>query len=197
MTSTKQKRSQIRCPWATEHELLQQYHDEEWGVFVPDEHQQFEMLILESAQAGLNWLTILKKREHYRRLFRGFNPEKIVRMQAQELEMCLKDTGIIRNRLKIYSVPTNAKVFIAIQKEFGSFVEYILQCLGHQNRAKIPISRTTHEVPSETEASKKIAQDLKQRGMTFVGSKIIYAYMQASGFVNGHTIHCFRYYAGS
>ena len=181
-----------RCPWVTENDLLKQYHDEEWSIPVHDDKKHFEMLTLEGAQAGINWLTILKKRENYRRLFRGFNPDQVAKMSDKELGECLKDEGIIRNRLKVYSVRKNAIAFIDIQSEFRSFDQYIWKFVGHQQI--VNESESSSGLPSETEESSKISKDLKKRGMTFVGSKIIYAYMQAVGLVNGHSVNCFRYH---
>lgn len=180
-----------RCSWATENDLLKYYHDEEWGVPVHNDKKHFEMLILEGAQAGINWLTILKKRENYRRCFRGFDPDQVARMSDKELDECLKDEGIIRSRLKIYSVRKNAIEFLNIQKEFGSFDQYIWKFIDNQQI--VNKSESTDKLLSETEESKKISNDLKKRGMKFVGSKIIYAYMQAVGLVNGHSINCFCY----
>lgn len=181
-----------RCSWAAENDLLKQYHDEEWGVPVHDDKKHFEMLTLEGAQAGVSWLTILKKREGYRRLFRGFNPDQIAKMSDKELGECLRDEGIIRNRLKVYSVRKNAIAFIDIQREFGSFDQYIWQFVGNQQI--VSELELTSSLPSESEESRKISKDIKRRGVTFVGSKIIYAYMQAVGLVNGHSINCFRHY---
>lgn len=183
--------SRTRCSWAAENDLLKKYHDEEWGIPIHDDKKHFEMLVLEGAQAGLNWLTILKKRENYRRTFRGFDPDQVAVMSNKELDKCLEDDGIIRNRLKIYSVRKNAITFTNIQKEFRSFDKYIWQFIG--NRQIVNVPEHNNGLLAETEESIKISKDLKKRGMTFVGSKIIYAYMQAVGLANDHSINCFRY----
>ena len=173
-------------------DLYAKYHDEEWGVPVHDDQILFEFLILEGAQAGLNWETILKKREGYRRAFQGFNPQKVAIMSDQELEALRNDSSIIRNRLKIYSARKNARVFLEIQKEFGSFDAYVWQFVnGHpiQNAWK-----TFGDVPVSTTESMALSKDLKKRGMTFVGPTIMYAYMQAVGMVNDHLVDCICYH---
>jgi DNA-3-methyladenine glycosylase I len=165
------------------------YHDEEWGVPVYDDQKLFEMLILEGAQAGLSWETVLNKRAHYRRAFQGFDPVAVAKMSDEALESLLQDTGLIRNRLKIYSARKNALAFLNIQKEFGSFKDYIWAYVDHTpiiNRPKAPA-----DVPARTSLSDHISKDLKKRGMSFVGSTIIYAYMQATGLVNDHMAECF------
>ena len=179
-----------RCDWANSN-LLKQYHDEEWGVPVHDERKHFEMLILEGAQAGLNWETVLRKREAYRKAFKGFDPEKVARMTDDELEEQLKNPGIIRNRLKVGATRKNAVVFLNIQKEFGSFNSYIWQWVDGK-----PINgkrKTIKDVPARTAESDALSKDLKKRGMSFVGSIIIYSLMQAVGLVNDHLVSCFRY----
>ena len=180
-----------RCDWAHSHLLVIKYHDEEWGVPVHDDRKHFEMLILEGAQAGLSWLTVLRKREAYRKAFKGFDPEKVAPMTDHELEEHLKNPGIIRNRLKVFSARKNAVVFLNIRKEFGSFDAYVWQFVGGK-----PINgkrNTIKDVPVKTAESDALSRDLKKRGMSFAGSTIIYAYMQATGLVNDHLVSCFRY----
>ncbi len=178
-----------RCAWVGDSDLLKQYHDEEWGVPVHDDQKHFEMLILEGAQAGLSWITVLKKRDHYRRVFNKFDPNMLAKMSDQALDHCLTDPGIIRNRLKIYSVRKNAIAFLNIQKEFGSFDRYIWQFV--QAKPIVNKPKTHSDIPTQTTESNLISNDLKKRGMTFVGPTIIYAYMQAVGLVNDHTQHCY------
>jgi DNA-3-methyladenine glycosylase I len=179
-----------RCDWATS-TLLQSYHDEEWGVPVHDDSRHFEMLILEGAQAGLSWETVLRKRDAYRKVFKGFEPEKVAQMSDAELEEHLHNPGIIRNRLKVFGARKNALAFLDIQQEFGSFDRYIWQWVDGE-----PVNgrRTSmEEIPATNDLSAVLSKDLKKRGMTFVGSTIIYAYMQAVGLVNDHLVSCFRY----
>ncbi|WP_035255504.1 DNA-3-methyladenine glycosylase I [Desulfatiglans anilini] len=179
-----------RCDWANSN-LLEHYHDEEWGAPVHDDRKHFEMLILEGAQAGLSWETVLRKREAYREVFKGFDPEKVARMTDGELEEQLKNPGIIRNRLKVFAMRKNAIVFLNIQKEFGSFDAYIWQWVnGKSINGK---RKTIKDVPARTAESDALSNDLKKRGMSFVGSTIIYAYMQAVGIMNDHLVSCFRY----
>ncbi|MFA6401546.1 MAG: DNA-3-methyladenine glycosylase I [Salinivirgaceae bacterium] len=181
-----------RCNWAANQpDIYTTYHDEEWGVPVFDDKKLFEFLVLEGAQAGLSWLTILKRREGYRKAFAGFDVNKVAQFNALKVEELMQDTGIIRNRLKIVSTIKNAQVFIAIQQEFGSFSNYIWGFTGGktiQNSFK-----SSKELPAKTELSDRISKDLKKRGMKFVGSTIIYAHMQATGMVNDHQCDCFRY----
>ena len=172
-------------------ELYASYHDEEWGIPVHDDRKLFEMLILEGAQAGLSWETVLKKREGYRQIFHDFQPASVARMTDGELEMCLTDPRIIRNRLKVFATRRNAVVFLAIQQEFGSFSAYLWRFVGGE-----PVKntwRSIHEIPATSPVSDALARDLKKRGMTFVGSTIIYAFMQAVGMVNDHPVDCWRY----
>jgi DNA-3-methyladenine glycosylase I len=179
-----------RCSWA-KGDLYVAYHDLEWGVPVHDDRLLFEFLILEGAQAGLNWITILKKRQNYRLAFDNFDVRKIARYNPGKIQKLLNDPGIIRNRLKIHSAVTNAQAFLGVQKEFGSFDRYIWQFVGGQ-----PIKnrrRSLKEVPAQTPASDAMSRDLLKRGFKFVGSTICYAFMQAVGMVNDHTIDCFRY----
>ena len=180
-----------RCDWApTNNELYIKYHDEEWGVEVHDDRKLFEMLILEGAQAGLSWSTVLKKRENYRKAFDKFDYEKISRYDEGKIKELLNNAGIIRNKLKIKSAIRNAKVFLEIQKEFGSFDKYIWKFVNFKqidNKFK-----SMEEIPASTELSDKISKDLKKRGMNFVGTTIIYAYLQSIGIVNDHQVDCFR-----
>jgi DNA-3-methyladenine glycosylase I len=180
-----------RCQWAGSDPLYQKYHDEEWGVPVHDDRKLFEFLILEGAQAGLSWITILRKRENYRKAFSGFDPLKISKYDLKKIEQLLQDEGIIRNRLKIISAVLNAKLFLEVQKEFGSFDKYIWQFTGGvtvQNHWK-----SLKEIPPFTKESDAMSRDLKKRGFKFAGSTICYAFMQAVGMVNDHTAGCFKY----
>lgn len=180
-----------RCAWVKDNELYRKYHDEEWGVPVHDDQKHFEMLVLEGAQAGLSWETVLRKREAYRKAFKGFNPKKVARMTDEELEAQLKNPGIIRNRLKVFAARKNAIVFLQIQKEYGSFDAYVWQFVGGK-----PLDgkrKSLKDVPVKTEESDALARDLKRRGMSFVGSTIIYAHLQATGLVNDHAMDCWRY----
>jgi DNA-3-methyladenine glycosylase I len=167
------------------------YHDNEWGIPVHDDHRLFEMLILEGAQAGLSWETILKRREGYRKAFHHFNPVKVANMTDEELESLKENPGIIRNRLKIYAARQNAKVFLKIQKEFGSFDSYVWSFV--QGKPIVNHWQRLKEFPATTPESDALSKDLKKRGMTFVGSTIIYAYMQAVGLVNDHITECWCY----
>ncbi|MBL7874382.1 MAG: DNA-3-methyladenine glycosylase I [Cyclobacteriaceae bacterium] len=181
----------FRCPWCTKFEQYIQYHDKEWGVPVHEDKIHFEFLILEGAQAGLSWSTILKKREGYRNNFADFNPEKVARFSEKKLEKILLDPAIIRNRLKVYAAVNNAKHFLEVQKEFGSFDKYIWQFVNNEpivNRWK-----TMKQVPATTKESDALSKDLISRGFKFVGSTVMYAHMQACGLVNDHLIDCFRY----
>lgn len=181
-----------RCTWVPDNNIeYKKYHDEEWGVPVHDDKKLFEMLILEGAQAGLSWEIVLKKIKGYKKAFNEFDIKKCAQMTDSELESLMKNTEIIRNRLKIFSVRKNALVFMKIQEEFGSFNNYLWQYVD--NKAIINSISSTSEIPAKTELSDKISKDLKKRGMSFVGSTIMYAYMQAVGIVNDHTIDCFRY----
>ena len=181
----------IRCDWANSNPMEAKYHDEEWGVPVHDDRLLFEMLILEGAQAGLSWDTVLKKREAYRTAFRNFDPQAVANMSDEELQEQLQNPGIIRNRLKVYSARKNAMFFIQIQEEFGSFDAYVWQFVG--GKPIVGHFKTQQEVPVTTPESDTLSKDLKKRGMSFVGSTIMYAYMQAVGLVNDHLVSCFRY----
>jgi len=178
-----------RCAWTGNDGLLMAYHDHEWGVPVHDENKLFEFLILEGAQAGLTWETILLRRDGYRRAFAEFDPVKVARFTAKKKTLLLKNSGIIRNRLKIDSAVTNAQAFLAVQKEFGSFDRYVWGFVG--GKPKINRWITTKQVPATTPESDTLSKDLKKRGFRFVGSTIVYAYMQAVGLVCDHTIDCF------
>lgn len=171
--------------------LHMEYHDREWGVPVHDERTQFEFLVLEGAQAGLNWWTILKKRENFRHAFDGFDPRKVARYDKKKVELLLRDKGIIRNRLKVSSAVQNAGAFIAVQREFGSFDSYIWGFTG--GRPKVNRWRSLKEIPAKTPESEAMSRDLIRRGFKFVGPTICYAHMQATGMVNDHVVDCFRY----
>jgi len=181
-----------RCAWAESgNELYLQYHDREWGVPVHEDRKQFEFLILEGAQAGLSWSTVLNKREGYRKAFANFDPVKVARFSEKKIETLIQNPSIIRNRLKIISAVSNARAFLAIQKEYGSFDTYIWAFVGGkplQNRWN-----TMAEVPATSPESDALSKDLKQRGLKFVGSTILYAHLQAAGLVNDHLLSCFRY----
>jgi DNA-3-methyladenine glycosylase I len=182
--------SRIRCSWAL-NPLSILYHDREWGVPAHDDIRLFEFLVLEGAQAGLSWDTILKKRENYRAAFDGFDPARIARYDRRKIEVLLRDPGIIRNRLKIASAVQNAQAFLRVQGEFGSFDAYIWRFVGRQ-----PLVNGWHrpkQVPAHTPESDAMSKDLKKRGFTFVGTTICYAFMQAVGMVNDHLTACFRY----
>ena len=191
MTSTV-KEAIVKCPWAR-NELAIRYHDEEWGVPVHDDLRWFEFLILEGAQAGLSWDTILRKRENYRKAFAGFDPMRVAKFNDRKIASLLGDAGIVRNRLKINSAVGNAKAFVAIQKEFGSFDEYIWGLVG--GRPRINAWRALKQVPARTEELDAISKALSRRGFKFVGSTICYAMMQATGMVNDHLVDCERYRA--
>ncbi|MCK4895615.1 MAG: DNA-3-methyladenine glycosylase I [Candidatus Heimdallarchaeota archaeon] len=179
-----------RC-WGNKSELSKTYHDKEWGTPVHDDQVLFEFIILEGAQAGLNWNTILNKRENYRKALDNFDFNKVAKYGEKDVERLLNDEGIVRNKLKVRSAIQNAKTFVAICKEFGSFDKYLWAFVDYK-----PIDngfKTWKEVPAKTELSDKISKDLKKRGMNFVGSTIIYAFMQAVGMVNDHMTYCFKY----
>ena len=181
-----------RCAWSQGvNDAYIEYHDKEWGVPVYDDQTQFEFLILEGAQAGLSWATILNKREGYRKNFAGFDPVKVARFTDKRIEKILKDPGVVRNRLKVQSAVTNAKAFLKVQKEFGSFCKYIWSFVGGK-----PIQNAwtkDSQVPATSPESDALSKDLKKRGFKFVGSTIIYAHMQATGMVNDHIVSCHRY----
>lgn len=181
--------NKVRCEWVGQNPLYVKYHDYEWGREVYDDKVLFEFLILEGAQAGLSWLTILKRREGYRRIFHDFDPRIVAKMSKEETEKALEDPGIIRNRLKVESALRNAKVYLEIQKEFGSFSDYLWRYVD--GKPIVGDFDKLEDVPITTQESDKLSKDLKLRGMNFVGSTIIYAYMQAVGLVNDHTNRCF------
>jgi DNA-3-methyladenine glycosylase I len=180
-----------RCAWVSEEEIYKAYHDHEWGVPVRDDQKLFEMLILEGAQAGLSWITILKRRENYREAFDQFNVQKVAAYGEDKIQELLMNEGIIRNKLKVRGTVKNAKAFLKIQEEFGSFSTYIWAFT--ENTPVLNNWKSIEEVPAETELSKKISKDLKKRGFTFVGPVILYSFMQAVGIVNDHTTDCFRH----
>ena len=180
-----------RCQWAGSDPLYIKYHDEEWGEPVYDDKKLFEFLVLEGAQAGLSWLTILKRRDGYRRVFKNFDVQKVAKFTEADIQKALQDTGIIRNKLKVRSAVNNARVFIEIQKEFGTFSDYMWGFVdGKVIKNK---SRNNNEIPATSKLSDRISKDLKKRGMSFVGSTIIYAHLQATGIVNDHEKECFKY----
>jgi DNA-3-methyladenine glycosylase I len=180
-----------RCPWSRANEWNISYHDTEWGAPSHDDIRHFEFLVLEAAQAGLSWLTILKRRDGYRKAYRGFDPARVARFTARDVERLLKDEGIIRNGLKVKSSINNALRFLEVQREFGSFDAY----LWHWAKGRPVINRwvSQAEVPPRTELSDTISKDLKARGFSFVGSTIIYSHLQAVGVVNDHLVSCFRW----
>lgn len=183
----------IRCPWSGTDPIYVAYHDEEWGVPLHDDRRLFEMLVLEGAQAGLSWLTILKRREGYRRAFDRFDPRKVARYGAGDVARLLADDGVIRNRLKIRSAVTNARAFLKVQEEFGSFDRYVWRFVDGR-----PVQNawtTLEELPARTALSDAMSKDLKARGFSFIGSTICYAHMQATGMVNDHLADCFRHRA--
>jgi DNA-3-methyladenine glycosylase I len=179
-----------RCAWALGDPLLLEYHDTEWGVPEHDDRRLFEFLVLEGVQAGLSWLTVLKKRENFRRAFDGFDPARISRYDSRKVRSLLADAGIIRNRAKVAAAIANAKAFLTAQKEFGSFDAYIWRFAG--DGPKPSRRRTLKQIPARTAESDQMSDALKRRGFTFVGSTICYAYMQAVGMVNDHLLYCFR-----
>jgi DNA-3-methyladenine glycosylase I len=189
-SAAKTPREPVRCPWAN-NELAIRYHDEEWGVPVHDDRTLFEFLILEGAQAGLSWNTILQKRENYRRAFDGFDAQRVARYDRRKIEQLLRDSGIVRNKLKIRAAVGNAKEFLRVQEEFGSFDRYIWQFVG--GKPQVDRRKSLRQVPARTAESDAMSKDLKQRGFNFVGSTICYAFMQAVGMVNDHVVDCFRY----
>jgi DNA-3-methyladenine glycosylase I len=179
-----------RCAWSEGHPLLTSYHDEEWGVPVHDDRRWYEKIVLDGAQAGLSWLTILKKREAYREAFASFDPSVVARFGAREVERLMRNEGIVRNRLKIQSAIGNARAFLALQEEAGSFDDYIWRHVeGRPLQSRLKLQS---DLPARTELSDALSKDLKKRGFTFVGSTIVYAFMQASGLVNDHVSGCFR-----
>jgi DNA-3-methyladenine glycosylase I len=189
MSSSRSTDTQIRCSWANGENYVR-YHDEEWGVPVHDDRTLFEFLILEGAQAGLSWSTILNKRDNYRRAFHNFNPKRIAKYDGAKINSLLSDPGIVRNKLKIASAVQNAEAFLRLQQEFGTFDRYIWQFVGGQPKVN---PWKVRKVPARTPESDAMSKDLKRRGFSFVGSTICYAFMQAVGMVNDHAPQCFRY----
>ena len=179
-----------RCEWAAKEPMIR-YHDREWGVPLHDDRRLFEMLILEGAQAGLSWDTILNKRESYRKAFHGFDPSAVAKYGEQDVIRLLSNPGIVRNRLKVRSAIRNAGAFLAVQEEYGSFDAYIWQFVA--GRSKANRRQSMEEIPAKTDISDAMSKDLKKRGFNFVGSTICYAFMQSVGMVNDHTMDCFRY----
>jgi DNA-3-methyladenine glycosylase I len=191
MTKTKAK-TKTRCGWVgTGKPFYEEYHDKEWGVPVHDDGKHFEFLILEGAQAGLSWETILKRRDGYRKAFCNFDPKKVAKLTDAELEKRMHEPGIIRNRLKIFAARRNAIAFLEIQKEFGSFDAYVWRFVGGTPKKNSP--KTLKDIPPRSAESDALSKDLKKRGMTFVGSVIMYAHMQATGLINDHVVTCFRH----
>jgi DNA-3-methyladenine glycosylase I len=180
-----------RCEWAIVDPLMMSYHDEEWGVPEHDDRRLFEFLVLEGAQAGLSWLTVLRKRENYRTAFDRFDPVKVAGYGSKEVAKLLRNPGIIRNRLKVTSTIRNAKAFLAVQKEFGTFDRYMWTFVGDQ--PKVNRWKSLRQIPARTRESDAMSADLRRRGFSFVGSTICYAHMQAVGMVNDHVVRCFRY----
>ena len=180
-----------RCDWASGEGLHVAYHDTEWGVPEHNDRKLFELLILEGAQAGLNWMVILRKRDNYRLAFDGFDARKIAGYDGQKVAVLLQDKGIVRNRLKIAAAITNARAFLEVQREFGSFDAYIWRFVG--GAPKVNAWKALKEIPARTPESDTMSKDLKHRGFKFVGSTVCYAFMQAAGMVNDHTAQCFRY----
>jgi len=182
----------IRCAWVPENDdLYAEYHDKEWGVPLHDDRLLFEFLTLEAFQAGLSWRTVLYKRENFRRAFAGFDPEKVARFTEKDVQRLLADAGIIRNKLKVAAAINNARRFLQVQDEFGSFDAYIWRFVD--GRPIVNHWQHVEQLPASTPLSDSISKDLKQRGFKFVGSTIVYAHMQATGMVNDHTVHCFRH----
>jgi len=181
----------VRCAWVGTEPLSIEYHDQEWGVPVHDDCKMFEFLILEGMQAGLSWMTILRKRDNFREAFDDFDPVKIAQYDQVKFEELMNNSGIIRNRRKIEAAAQNARAFLEVQREFGSFDTYIWQFVG--GKPKVNSWKTINEIPAQTEVSVIMSKDLKKRGFNFVGPTIVYAHMQATGIVNDHTIDCYRF----
>jgi DNA-3-methyladenine glycosylase I len=180
-----------RCEWGDSSEIYQQYHDTEWGVPMYDDHKLFEFIVLESAQAGLSWITILKRREGYRKAFANFDPVIVAQFDETKVEELMNNTDIIRNRRKIVSAISNAKAFLKIQSEFGSFSNYIWDFVG--GKPIVNHFTTMKEIPAQTDLAVKISKDLKKRGFSFMGPIVVYSHMQATGLVNDHLTYCFRH----
>ncbi len=186
-----ERRSLKRCPWPGDDPIMIEYHDTEWGVPLHDDRKLFEFMLLDGMQAGLNWSIILKKRENFRKAFANFDPKKIARFTEKEIQKLMKDAGIIRNQAKIRATIENARQFLKVQKEFGSFDAYIWQFTG--GKMIRHRCRKLGDIPATSAESDAMSKDLKARGFKFVGSTICYAFMQAAGMVNDHTVDCFRY----
>ncbi|MAO47822.1 MAG: DNA-3-methyladenine glycosylase I [Aequorivita sp.] len=182
----------VRCGWCGTDPLYVKYHDEEWGVPVKDDKTMFEFLLLETFQAGLSWITILRKRENFRKAFDNFDYKKIAKYDQSKIDALLQDEGIIRNKLKVHSAVTNARAFMEIQKEFGSFSQYIWGFVNHKPIKNI--WKTHKDAPAKSPESDALSKDLKKRGFKFVGSTVVYAHMQATGMVNDHIESCFRFH---
>jgi DNA-3-methyladenine glycosylase I len=183
--------TRIRCGWCGDDPLYRRYHDREWGVPLRDDRRLFEFLILEGAQAGLAWITILRKRDRYRQVFAGFDPVRVARFTPDDVARLLQDAGIVRNRLKVAAAVTNAQAYLQVAREFGSFSDYIWSFTGGevvQNRW-----RRLQDIPAETDGSRRLSRDLRKRGFRFVGPTICYAFMQAVGMVNDHLVGCYRH----
>jgi DNA-3-methyladenine glycosylase I len=192
MCETQMKQAKLKtCGWPADDELMIEYHDREWGTPVHDDRKWFEFMVLDAMQAGLSWKTILHKRENFRKALHNFDPKKIAKYADKDVQRLLADAGIVRNRLKIAAVIENAKRFLEVQKEFGSFDKYIWQFTG--GKTKHNKFRSISEIPPTSKESDAMSKDLKDRGFKFVGSTICYSFMQAAGMVNDHMIHCFRY----
>lgn len=185
-------RDKKRCEWVGRDPLMIEYHDKEWGVQVHDDRKLFEFLVLDAMQAGLSWMTVLRKRENFRTAFDNYNLQKIIKYDENKVRALLSDKGIIRNRLKIKASIQNAGAFLQVQKEFGSFDSYIWQFVG--GKSIINSWKRLKDLPANTKESDAMSKDLKKRGFSFVGSTICYAFMQAAGLVNDHTVDCFRYH---
>jgi len=190
-TYTKGGDAMKRCSWCGNDELYIKYHDEEWGVPVFDDRKQFEFLVLESAQAGLSWITILRKRENYRKAYDDFDPVSVANYGEEKVQELMRNEGIIRNEKKIRASINNAKKFLEIQKEFGSFCNYIWGFVDH--KPVINCWKSVSELPAKTELAERISKDMKKRGFQFLGPVIIYSHLQATGLVNDHVVDCFRY----
>jgi DNA-3-methyladenine glycosylase I len=184
----------VRCPWAGSDPLYLRYHDEEWGVPLHDDRRLFEMIVLEGAQAGLSWITVLRKREAYRAAFEGFDPNAVAKYGARQVSRLMGDAGIVRNRLKIESTISNARAVLEVQREHGSLDAFLWDAVGGKTRVNRP--RTIADVPAKTPVSDALSKTLKKRGFRFVGSTIVYAFMQATGMVDDHVGACFRARAG-
>jgi len=191
MNSKSPNEDLVRCPWPTDDLMMIEYHDKEWGVPVHDDKLIFEFLILEGMQAGLSWSTILHKRENFRRAFDNFDVQKVARYDGRKIRSLLSDAGIIRNRLKLEAAVNNAKQFLKVQEEFGSFDNYVWQFVG--GKPLVNARKTLKQMPARTKESDVMSKDWKERGFKFVGTTICYAHMQAAGMVNDHMVDCFRY----